>query len=76
MIFLENFEHIILSIFNVADLSPFDVGDDFSDSRTNSFEEGEDDKDHGYPNVPTGLAKKIQQAFIFHLSNWIGFVQL
>ena len=44
MIFLENSQHILLSIFNVADLSPFDVGDDFSDSRTNPFEEGEDDK--------------------------------
>ena len=28
------------STFNVADLSSFDVGDDFSDSRTNPFEEG------------------------------------
>ena len=67
MIFLENSQHILLSIFNVADLSPFDVGDDFSDSRTNPFEEGEDDKDHGDPNVPTGPAKKIQQAFILHV---------
>ena len=42
-------------IFNVADLNPFDVGDDFSDSRTNPFEEGEDDKHHGVPKVPIEL---------------------
>jgi len=59
MIFLENFQHVLLSIFNVADLSSFDVGDAFSDSRMNPFEEGEDDKDHDDPNVPTRLAKKI-----------------
>jgi len=52
MIFLENFQHI-LSIFNVGDLSPFNVGDDFSYSRMNAFEEGEDDKNYGNPNVPT-----------------------
>ena len=67
MIFLENFQHILLSIFNVVDLSPFDVGDDFSNSRTNPFEESEDDKDHSDPNVPTGPAKKIQQVFILHV---------
>ena len=67
MMFLENFQHILLSIFNVADLSFFDVGDDFSDSRTNPFDEGEDDKDHGDPNVSTGPAKKIQQTFILYL---------
>ena len=38
------------------------------------------DKDHGVPNVPTELItlfkpKKIQQAFILHLQNWIGSVQ-
>ena len=65
--FLKNFLHILLSIFNVADLSPFDVGDDFSYSKTNPFEEEEDDKDDGDPNVPTGPAKKIQQAFILHV---------
>ena len=37
-----------------------------------------DDKDHGVPNVPIGSitrskAKKIQQTFILHLQNWIGF---
>ena len=62
--------------FNVANLSHFDVGDDFSDSRTNPFEEEEDDKDPGIPNVPTGpitrsKAMKIQQTFIVHLQNWI-----
>ena len=31
----------------------------FSDSRTNSSEEGEDDKNHGIPNGP--IAKKIQK---------------
>ena len=61
-------------------MSSFDVGDDFSDSRTNPFEEGEDDKDHGITNVSTGpitqpKSKKIQQAFILHLQNWIGSVQ-
>ena len=54
------------STFNVVDLSHFDVSDDFSDSRTNPFEEGEDDKNHDVPNVPTGSitrskAKNIQQ---------------
>ena len=67
MIFLNNFLHILLSIFNVVDLSPFDLGDDFSDSKTNPFEEREEDKNHGDPNVPTGPAKKIQQAFILHV---------
>ena len=61
-------------------MSPFDVGDDFPDSRTNSFEEEEDDKDHGVPNVPTGpitrsKTEKIQQAFILYLQNWIDSVQ-
>ena len=31
----------------------------FSDSRTNPFEEGEDDKDHGVPNG--SIAKKIKK---------------
>ena len=62
-------EFSVHSTLNVADLSSFDVSDDFSDSRTNSFEEGKNDKDHGVPNVPTrpmtrSKAKKIQQAFI------------
>ena len=59
--------------------NPFDVGEDFSDLRTNPFEDGEYDKDHRVPNVPTesitrSKAKKIQQAFILHLQNWIGSV--
>jgi len=70
----------VSSTFNVADLSPFDVGDDFPDSRTNPFEEGEDDKDHGVPQVALGpitrsKAKKIQQAFILHLRQWIASIQ-
>ena len=58
-------------------MSPFDVGDDFSDSRTNPFEEGDDDKNHGVPTGPItrSKAKKIQQTFILHLQNWIGSVQ-
>ena len=53
---------------------------DFSDSRTNPFEEEEDDKNHGFPNIPIGpitrsKAKKIQQTFILHLQNWISSVQ-
>ena len=37
-------------------------------------------KNHGVPNVPTGpitrsKAKKIQQAFIIHLQNWIGSIE-
>ena len=50
------------------------VGDDFSDSRTNPFEVGDDDKNHGVPTGPITQpkAKKIQQAFILHLQNWIG----
>ena len=50
------------------------VGDDFSDLRTNSFEEGDDDKNHGVPTRPITQhkAEKIQQAFIPHLQNWIG----
>ena len=60
------------SIINVADLSSFDIDDDFPDSKTNPFEEGENDKDHGIPNVPTrpitrSKAKNIQQAFIHYL---------
>ena len=43
----------VYSTFNVTDLSLFVVGDDFSDLRMNTFEEGEDDKDHGVPNFPT-----------------------
>ena len=78
MIFQENF--FVHSNFNVADLNPFDVGDDLSDSRMNSFEEGKHDKDYGVPNVPTrpitqSKAKKIQQAFILHLQDWISSVQ-
>ena len=46
-------EFAVHSTFNVADLSSFDVGDDFPDSRTNPLEEGEDDKLHGVLNVPT-----------------------
>ena len=46
-------EFLVHSTFNVADLSPFDLGDDFPDSRTNPFEEGEHDKDHGITNVLT-----------------------
>ena len=47
---------------------------------TNPFEEGEDDKDHGVPNIPIGpitrsKAMKIQQTFIVHLQNWIGSIQ-
>ena len=66
--------HSVHSTFNVAELSPFDVGDDFSDSRTNPFEEGDDDMNHGVPTGPITQpkAKKIQQAFILHLQNWIG----
>ena len=66
--------HDVHSTFNVAELSPFDVGDDFSDSRTNPFEEGDDDMNHGVPTEPITQpkAKKIQQAFILHLQNWIG----
>ena len=30
---------------------PFDVGDNFSDSRTNPFEKGEDDKNHCELNI-------------------------
>ena len=69
--------HGVHSTFNVAQLSPFDVGDDFSNSRTNPFEEGDDDKNHGVPTGPITehKAKKIQQAFIPHLQNWIGQVQ-
>ena len=50
------------------------VGDDFFDSRRNTFEEGDDDKNHGVPTGPITQpkAKKIQQAFILHLQNWIG----
>ena len=33
----------------------------FSDSRTNPFKEGEDEKNHGVPNGP--IAKKIQKTF-------------
>ena len=67
-------EFSVHSTFNVAELSPFDVGDDFSDSRTNPFEEGDDDMNHGVPTGPITQpkAKKIQQAFILHLQNWIG----
>ena len=39
--------------FNVADLNTFNVGDDFPESMINHFEEGEDDKNHDVPNVPT-----------------------
>ena len=43
-------------------ISKGDEGDDFADSRTNPFEEGEDDKNHGVPNGPNGpIAKKIQK---------------
>ena len=42
--FIETFPYVI----------KYMQGDNFSDSRTNSFEEGEDDKNHGVPNVPTG----------------------
>ena len=73
-------EFLVHSTFNVADLSSFDVSDEFSDSRTISFEEGEDNKDHNITNVSTGpitqpKSKKIQQVFILHLQNWIGSVQ-
>ena len=37
-------EWSIHSSFNVAKLSPFDVGDDFSNSRTNPEEEDDDKK--------------------------------
>ena len=49
------------------------VGDDFFDLRTNP-EERDDDKNHGVPTGPITehKAKKIQQAFILHLQNWIG----
>ena len=46
-------EFSVHSTFNVADLSHFDVDDDFPDSRTNPFEEGEDDKNHVVSNVST-----------------------
>ena len=35
------------SIFKLTDLIHFDVGNDDLDSRTNLFEEGEDDMNHG-----------------------------
>jgi len=47
-------EFSVHSTFNVADLNLFDVGDDFSNSRTNHFEKCKDDKDLGVPNVSTG----------------------
>src|SRR3954467_7717327 len=37
-------EYGVSTIFNVADLSPFDVGDDGLNSRSNSFQEGENDE--------------------------------
>ena len=47
-------EFSVHSTFNVADFNPFDLGNDFSNSRTNLFEKCEDDKDLGVPNVSTG----------------------
>ena len=47
-------EFSIHSTFNVTNLTSFDVGDDFCDLRMSPFEEGENDKDYGVPNVPTG----------------------
>ena len=60
--------------FNVFDFSRLDIGDDFPDSRTNPFEKGEDDKDHGVLNFLIGpitrsKAKNVQQAFNLHLQN-------
>ena len=36
-------EFLVCSIFNVNDLTPFDVGDNSPNSRTNHFEEREDE---------------------------------
>ena len=36
-------EFSVRSTFNIDDLSPFDVGDNFRDSRTNPFEKWEDE---------------------------------
>ena len=38
-------EYGVSTTFNVADLSPFDVGDDGLNSRSNSFQEGGNDED-------------------------------
>ena len=45
--------------------------------RTNPFEEGDDDKNHGVPTEPITRtkAKRIQQAFILHQQNWINSSQ-
>ena len=62
-------EYNISATFNVSDLSPFDVGDD---SRTNSFEERGNDKNHKTfkdpLHVPVGSitkarSKKIKETF-------------
>ena len=70
----------VYSTLNVADLNSFYIGDDFFYLRTKPFENGEDDKDHGVPNIPIepitrSKTKKIQQAFILYLQNWVGSVQ-
>ena len=58
-------------------MSPFDVGDEFLESRTNPFEEGKNDVNYGVPLILEGpitksKASKIQQSFIFHVQEWIG----
>ena len=58
--------------------SPFHVGDDWFEDK--SFWRGGRDKNHSVSNAQTrpitrSKAKKIQQAFILHLQNWISLVQ-
>ena len=51
----------------------------YLDSKTNPFEEGENDVNHGVPliskaPITRSKASKIQQSFIPHVQQWIGSV--
>ena len=67
-------EYNVSSTFNVADLTPFDVGNENLDLRTNPFKEEEDDMNSTadplhVPGGPITRSKvnKIQEAYTLHL---------
>ena len=67
-------EYNVSSNFNVADLTPFEVGNEDLDLRTNPFKEREDDMNSTTDplHVPEGpitrsKVKKIQEAYTSHL---------
>lgn len=69
----------VSTTFNVGDLSPFDVGDDY-DSSTNPSQKGEDDVNQSKSiiifqgPITKSRANKLQQALIAHIQATVTYM--